>query len=291
MTYRIFHRTQYEYREPVTVSNHTVHLRPRIYPGQQILESSILIEPEPLSTHEYLDYFGNSVMFFTIEQQHAALRIDCSSTVEVSGVAGGQPVQSPPWERVASTMTTGLTNEALRVREFIFPSALVPLLDEAREYAKPCFQPGRPLMEAALELNAQIFSDFTFDNTATTVSTPVIEVFQTRKGVCQDFAHLFLCCLRSMGLAARYVSGYMRTLPPPGGARIFGADASHAWIAVFCPGQGWIELDPTNNRPAELDYVVLGWGRDYTDVSLVRGVLSGGGTHDLTYSVDMSEVP
>ncbi len=289
ITYEIFHRTVYEYEDPVTISNHTIHLQPRAFPEQRIINSQVVIEPQPSTIHEYDDYFGNPAAFFTIEAMHERLEIDCRSEVEVTVVDKPDPLSSPAWESVRDNLHMDATSTGLLSMEFSYASRYVPELQQAYEYARQSFTPGRPLLDAALDLNTRIFDDFTFDSSATTVSTPVLEVYENKRGVCQDFAHFMLSCLRSLGLAARYVSGYLRTLPPPGQAKIFGADASHAWIAVYCPKSGWLQLDPTNNRYAESDYVVLGWGRDYSDVSLIRGVLAGGSEHSLSFSVNMEE--
>lgn len=287
MIYEVYHKTEYRYSEPVTISNHTIHLQPRTMDYQKVQHCLLDIHPRPNTQRERTDYFGNSSLFFTIEEPHLRLQITARSRVEVLSRLIPSARQTPLWEQSVDMLLRDQTQSGLHVAEFLHESPLIPYLPELRDYALLSFLPQRPLLDAALDLNQRIFEDFDFDPSATTVSTPVMDVFRDRKGVCQDFAHIMIACLRSLGLAARYVSGYVRTEPPRGKPRIFGADASHAWTSVFCPGYGWVDLDPTNNRMALNDYVTLGWGRDYSDVSLIRGVLSGGGQHRLYFSVNM----
>ncbi|NJK91675.1 MAG: transglutaminase family protein [Blastochloris sp.] len=290
MIYEVYHKTEYRYSEPVTISNHVVHLEPRGLAQQRVEQSRVEILPRPTAQRSCVDYFGNHMMFFTIEEPHVRLQLTARSRVEVWPGLMPAPGQTPPWEEVRAQLAADSSGEGLKVAEFLYDSPLIGFLPEIQDYAKASFTPGRALVEAALELNHRIRTDFVFDPTATTVSTPLAEVFLARKGVCQDFAHLMVGALRSLGLAARYVSGYVRTQPAPGAARIFGADASHAWVSLYCPGYGWVDMDPTNDRLAVQDYVTLGWGRDYGDVSLIRGILSGGGQHSLYYAVNVEPV-
>lgn len=286
MIYEIYHKTEYRYSESVSISNHTIHLEPRALNQQTVQHCLIDIFPRPLAQRKHVDYFGNHMLFFTIEEPHLRLQITARSRVLVFPTLTPHPKQTPAWEQARDRIQSQATKE-LEVAEFIYKSPLVPKEKEIQDYTLLSFLPGRPLLDAALDLNHRIFMDFEFDSSATTVSTPVMEVFQNRRGVCQDFAHLMLACYRSIGLAARYVSGYVRTEPAPGRARIFGADASHAWTSLYCPDYGWIDLDPTNDCLGNQDYITLGWGRDYGDVSLIRGVLSGGGDHSLFFSVNV----
>ena len=192
------------------------------------------------------------------------------------------PSDTPPWEAVANS--TALPLEA---QEFLFDSALIPASAEMAAYARAAFPPGRPLLDAVLELTRRIHDEFTFDREATTIATPLADVFRSRRGVCQDFARLEIACLRSLGLPARYVSGYLETVPPPGRSRLLGADASHAWVAVYCPEAGWIHVDPTNNLLPSRTHITVAWGRDYYDVSPIHGVILGGGNHTLRVHVDV----
>lgn len=288
MIYDIFHWTEYRYAEPVPLSKHVLHMLPRDIPGQHVLSASLEITPMPQVVQEHLDYFGNRVSSFTIAEPHIGMHIRSRSRIDCSKRTESTPESSPPWDEAKARWQAG---EGGRFeQEFLFPSPYVPFLNDLRAWAAESFPPGRPLAEAALELTARIHEGFVFDKTATSVSTPLAEVFENRRGVCQDFAHLEIACLRSLGIPARYMSGYLQTEPPPGQPRLFGADASHAWIAVACPKTGWIELDPTNDRIAGSGYITLAWGRDYGDVSLIRGTLAGGGDHSLYLSVNVETV-
>jgi transglutaminase-like putative cysteine protease len=212
---------------------------------------------------------------------HKRLTVRARSRVTLQATSVPSPSETPPWEAVADRATL-----PIEAQEFLFDSARSPRTELAA-YAQPAFPPGRPLLDAVVELTGRIHEDFTFDSGATTVATPLEEVFKSRRGVCQDFARLEIACLRSLGLAARYVSGYLETLPPPGRPRLLGADASHAWLAFFCPGAGWIHVDPTNNLLPSSTHVTVAWGRDYDDVSPVHGVILGGGDHTLRVNVDV----
>jgi transglutaminase-like putative cysteine protease len=234
-----------------------------------------------------LDYFGNSFAFFTISEPHEELTIEARSRVVVDGPAVKWPEAAPAWEQVVHSLPLDLSQEGLDAYQFVFDSPRVSPGAAFAAYAQPSFPAGRPLTEALLDMTARIYKDFRFDSKATNVRTSPREVLRSRRGVCQDFAHLQVACLRSLGLAARYVSGYIRTYPPPGRPRLVGADASHAWVSVYCPGAGWLELDPTNNLIPSESHVRLAWGRDYGDVSPVRGVILGGRDHKLEVGVDM----
>lgn len=287
MKFRVRHLTTYSYTEPVQLSHHAAHLRPRGVDGQSVERACLTIRPEPAVLQDgQTDYFGNATTFFTIQTPHRTLDIEASFEVEISA----QPLlrQHDPiaWDAIRPEACP----PAEMVMDFRFASPLVPLLPEAAEYAAPSFPPGRPLIQAVLELTHRIHADFTFDASATSVGTPVQTVFLHRRGVCQDFAHVGIACLRAMGLAARYVSGYIRTLPPPGCEKLVGADASHAWLSVHVPGWGWLDVDPTNDMVAGSDHITVAWGRDYDDVSPVRGVVLGGGHHAVHVAVDVTEL-
>lgn len=284
----VYHWTEYRYAEPVPLSQHLLHMQPRDFPQQRVLSSRYEFVPQPSAINERTDYFGNRATEFFIGETHVGLHIKCFSQVETLPRKVPLPAQTQPWEKVAAAV---LATPDPDPRAFIYPSTYAPYLSGLYDWALQSFTAGRPVLEAALDLTHRIFDGFVFDNTATTVATPLREVFENRRGVCQDFAHLQISCLRALGIPARYVSGYLRTQPQPGRAHIFGADASHAWVSVYCPGYGWVDIDPTNDRFITEEYVTIGWGRDYGDVSLIRGILAGGGSHSLYLSVNVDANP
>jgi transglutaminase-like putative cysteine protease len=285
--FEVTHTTTYDYRAPVTVSHHLMRLTPRALPKQRLLDHSIEVNPKPATTNLRVDYFGNDVTFATIEQAHRKLTVTSRSRVAVSPAFIPESSETPTWETVRGMCRVDRTTSVLEASEFTFASPQVPLDPSFAEYAAPSFLPGRPLLEAVTDLTTRLHRDFKFDATATTVSTPLAEVLANRRGVCQDFAHLQTACLRALGLPARYVSGYLETLPPPGQEKLIGSDASHAWVSFFCPGIGWIDVDPTNNLFPSMQHITLAWGRDYSDVSPIRGVTLGAGTHQLKVAVDV----
>jgi len=287
MTYRIIHKTAYKYKHPVSFGNHVTYLTPRSGEHQTCTSHQLVITPEPVTVMERLDYFGNPVTSFTIQEPHEELKIEAHSLVVVSGPATQMPQHSPPWEEVVTSLREDLSPEGLDAYQFVFESARVKPGALFASYAAQTFSPGRPFAEALLDFTGRIYKDFRFDSKATNVRTSPEEVLRRRRGVCQDFAHLQVACLRSLGLAARYVSGYLRTYPPPGRPRLVGADASHAWVSAYCPGAGWLDMDPTNNLIPSDSHVTLAWGRDYSDVSPVRGVILGGRDHELDVGVEM----
>jgi transglutaminase-like putative cysteine protease len=286
--YRIVHRTDYRYSAPVSRARNEAHLRPRDTDRQHCESSELVVEPTPTSWSERTDFFGNPVVSFAVDGPFVALTVTSTSVVSVSG-REPLPAAGPAWEQARDILATDLGTETLAAREFCFESPFVPVSSGVRAYAHSSFPPGRPLTEAVSELTERIFVDFLYDPGFTTVTTPLEEVLSFRRGVCQDFAHLAIGCLRSMGLAARYVSGYLETAPPPGEERLIGADASHAWPSVFIPGWGWLDVDPTNDQMVGSSYVTTAWGRDYSDVSPLKGIVFGGGdSHTLDVSVDVS---
>lgn len=288
MIFDVSHRTTYVYGKPVLQSQHLVHMTPRPGPRQSVHRHSLLIEPAPSSNIALEDYFGNDSAILTIEDEHSELVIHARSTVEVRAPDLPMPGLSTPWEQVAGK---GLCNDGeldMSVLQFVSASRHTRIVHDAIDYARPSFPPNRPILEAALDLTKSIYRDFTFDSTATDISTPVSHVLQERRGVCQDFAHLAITCCRGLGLPARYVSGYLLTFPPPGMEKLQGADASHAWISVWTPEAGWVDFDPTNGiMPAE-EHVTLAYGRDYDDVSPISGVLLGGSRQKMTVAVDVT---
>lgn len=286
MIYRILHKTIYRYKTLVSYGNHAVHLTPRSLLKHRCLSHRLLITPSPSTLTERVDCFGNREKFFSIQAPHTELVIEARSKVKV-GARKPWPAQSLAWEDIAKAMPHDLTLEGLEAYEFVFESPRIRTSKEFAAYAAESFTPRRPLTEGLLHLTDRIHSDFRFDSKATTVRTAPEEVFRKRRGVCQDFAQLQIACLRSLRLPARYVSGYLRTFPPPGRPRLVGADASHAWVSVFCPGSGWLDVDATNNVIPSDGHVTLAWGRDYGDVSPVRGMILGGREHTLDVGVDM----
>ena len=287
MTYNLVHRTIYDYAEPVTVSHHAARVEPRALPSQQVENFSLQIGPVPAVIKPRVDFFGNQVCGFSIQEIHQHLEITACSRVTVAATTPPAPALSPEWVGVVKLFSDPVSPEVVAPYQFVFDSPLLAASPELADYARKSFAAKMPLLAAVTDLNRRIFADFKFDPTATTVATPLEEVLAKRRGVCQDFAHLAIASLRSLGLPARYVSGYLRTHPPAGQARLVGADASHAWFSVFCPDVGWVDFDPTNNLlPAE-EHITVAYGRDYADVSPVTGVITGGGAHEVKVSVDV----
>jgi transglutaminase-like putative cysteine protease len=287
MIYQIVHRTTYKYKYPVSGGSHVACLTPRSLPQQQATRSELSIRPTPTTCVERMDFFGNLLCFFTIQEPHKELVVEARSNVVREREAAPLAGNSLPWEEAALLLPDDHSCEGLDAYQFRFESPRIRVRPEYAAYALESFTPGRATPEALLDLTARIHQDFRFDAKATNVRTPIEEVFAKRRGVCQDFAHLQIACLRSLNLAARYVSGYLRTYPAPGQPRLVGADVSHAWVSAYCPGMGWLDLDPTNNVVPSNGHVTLAWGRDYGDVSPLRGLILGGGSHTLKVSVDM----
>jgi transglutaminase-like putative cysteine protease len=291
MNCRIRHQTVYRYSEPASLSQNELYLVPRETETQRLAQSRLVIDPMPQYRHRRTDYFGNTVQVFMVEQPHEALTMTAASVVDTASPVSMDPSKTPDRETAVRRMGAHGKPDVLDAYQFVFPSPLVPVGEEARRYASPSFPPGTPVLAGAVDLMHRIFTEFTYDKTATSVDTPLDRVLAQRKGVCQDFAHLSIACLRSFGLAARYVSGYLLTQPPPGKPKLVGADQSHAWFSLFVPGTGWVDLDPTNDRIPDETYVTLAWGRDYGDVAPVKGVVMGGGVHTLSVMVDVTPGP
>lgn len=290
MKYHVVHTTSYRYSQPAPLCHNLVHLTPRTFARQKCLYHELEIVPSPSFVESWYDYFGNGAHFFSLETPHTELIITARSELQVLPSDPFLPAATLPWEDARAHLQNPPGEETRAASQFCHESPFVPRSAEAEKFAAPLFLPGRPLLDAVLALTSHIFREFKFDKTATAVNTPTSEVFKKRRGVCQDFAHLQIACLRSLGLAARYVSGYLLTDPPPGKPKLVGADASHAWISVYCPGLGWIDYDPTNNLIPDIRHVTLGWGRDYGDVCPINGVLIGGGKSELSVSVDVAPV-
>ncbi|MDB5947654.1 MAG: hypothetical protein JWQ33_2680, partial [Ramlibacter sp.] len=293
MLLRVIHETAYDYAPPVKTAQHVAHLKPRHDGQQQVLSHRLTVMPAPAQQTETTDVYGNTRAFFNLAGAHEELSVVADSVVATQVPA--KPTDSVPWEAARERMRYHRSAAWDPASEFVFASPYVPRHEHFLAYARPCFTPGRPLWEASWELMERIHEDFTYETEATDISTPALEALDMRKGVCQDFAHIMLGCLRSLGLPGRYVSGYLLTRPPPGKARLIGSDASHAWVAVYLPGPegepgSWAELDPTNNRMPGEDYVRLATGRDYSDVSPIRGVIHGGAHHTLHVAVTVAPV-
>ncbi len=287
MLYSVTHTTTYDYTDPVSVSHHLLRLHPRELPHQLRLESRLHLDPAPTLSRQYSDYFGNTATYVTIQGAHRRLVIQSSHRVEITTPHRPLAAETPAWETVRELSRGSQIGSALEASEFLFTSPFIKPDNAFADYASASFAKGRPILEAVLDLTHRLHTDFRFDPKATTIATPLQEVFKNRRGVCQDFAHLQIACLRSLGLPARYVSGYLETVPPPGKTRLAGADASHAWISFFCHGLGWIDVDPTNNLLPSTRHITVAWGRDYSDVSPAHGVILGSGTHTLKVAVDV----
>lgn len=289
MTYQILHRTLYEYAAPVTVSHHVARLEPRGTSVQDREQFSLKIFPEPTLRKSRPDYFDNRLCFFSIQEVHSRLEIIAHSRVSVQARKTDSGEPSTPWNEVARMFRDPVSPEVIEPYQFIFDSPQACASSELFDYVGESFPKGTSLLAGVRDLTSRIYKDFKYDPKATTVATPLDEVWKKRRGVCQDFAHLGIACLRSLGLPARYVSGYLRTRPPEGKPRLVGADASHAWFSVFCPGVGWMDFDPTNNVQPSEEHITVAVGRDYADVSPVAGIITGGGAHQVKVSVDVTE--
>jgi transglutaminase-like putative cysteine protease len=290
VTYRVVHTTRYRYSAPVSRCRNEAHLRPRETDRQRCLSNAVHVAPTPVSWTERTDFFGNPVIAFAVDGPFDELVITSTSEVAVE-MREPLPPMGPSWERARDQLCADLSPGMLDARQYCFDSPSVPLSASLASYAAPSFGGGRALVDSVSELTARIFEDFAYDPGFTTVTTPLEDVVRHRRGVCQDFAHLAIGCLRSIGLSARYVSGYLETAAPHGKERLIGADASHAWASVFVPGWGWFDIDPTNARVVGSSYVTIAWGRDYSDVSPLKGIVFGGGdSHTLDVSVDVSRL-
>ena len=290
MYYQVRHTTNYLYSDAVVLCQNQARLSPQTTRGQTRHSFSLEISPEPTVRRRWSDAFQNEVWYFSIETPHHRLQVTSRSLVERLAPDPIDPAATPAWERVRDLLArpTGVAERL--AGQFRVESPFIMELPEARDYARQSFLPGRPILESALDLTRRIHADFHYSPATTAISTPTREVFLTRRGVCQDFAHLQITCLRSLGLAARYVSGYLVTLPPPGKPRLVGADASHAWLGLFVPETGWVDLDPTNNLIPADRHVTIGWGRDYGDVCPIKGVFTGGGGQSIAVAVDVEPV-
>jgi transglutaminase-like putative cysteine protease len=305
--YRITHSTFYHYSQSVGLCQNEVKLQPRNFWRQHCHNSHFDIKPTPVDIRERTDFFGNRVAYFAIQQPHTSLIVTAISDVttflkesnldlfnqltweQVRSLLQGTPLQEQSQSQQSQSQLQNQDNnlEILNARQYVLDSPMVTITPELADYAQSSFQPNRALVEVVRDLMGRIYKDFTYDPTFTTIATPLSEVLSFRRGVCQDFAHLAIGCLRANGIAARYISGYVETLPEPGKQRLVGADASHAWFSVYIPGMDWLDFDPTNNTVPLDQHITLAWGRDYADVTPLKGIAFGGGQHTLSVSVDV----
>lgn len=288
MKYELIHRTKYVYEGIVTVSHHVARLAPRPLPSQRCPWHELSIDPVPVGRGVNSDAFGNITTYFELEGSHGELEVTARSYVEVFPTVHPVPESTPAWEVIREQCTAGRSPAFAEAGAFRFPSPMVPTSKEFADYVRVDFPPGRPVLGGLVAFMGRMHREFKFDTVATDVATPVSEVLRKKAGVCQDFAHLMLACLRSIGLPARYVSGYLETKPPAGQVRLTGADASHAWVSVFCGEEaGWIDADPTNDVLPNERHITVAWGRDFSDVSPLRGVTLGAGSQELRVGVDV----
>ncbi len=287
MMFDVSHKTLYRYSSPVIQSQHLIHMSPRSVARQTVRHHSLIVEPAPVMRHDGFDAFGNPVVILDLEVAHRELVLHARSSVETQAPPGIDIAATSPWDNLDEAPLTPRARIDLDVVQYRCASRLTTASVGIAAYAEVSFAPGRPVLEATFDLTRRIYDDFTFDPTATDVSTPINQVFRQRRGVCQDFAHLALACLRGLRVPARYVSGYILTRPPPGQPRLEGADASHAWISVWSPETGWVDFDPTNGLVVGEEHITIAHGRDYDDVSPISGVLLGGGEHTVSVGVDV----
>jgi transglutaminase-like putative cysteine protease len=288
MIYHVRHNTTYRYATAAEACHNMLRLDPRTTPGQTCLDVALEIHPAPAKIHSYIDYFGNRVRSFAVFQPHEELSITSESRVEIDRPAVPREDPSPSWTDVRRRLRHDRDDATIDALQYVFDSVYIRSSAALADYAFPSFTKGRSLLAAVAELTTRIFKEFAYDPAATTIDTKIEDVLERRRGVCQDFAHLQIGCLKSLGLAARYVSGYLRTETRPGQTRLQGADASHAWLSVFCPDNGWVDFDPTNGCQVTDHHISLGWGRDFHDVSPIKGVVLGGGSSTLSVAVDVT---
>ena len=292
MKYRVTHSTKYSYSDHVTLCHNVAHLLPRTTAVQTCYLSELNISPMPVAVNEWADLFGNRQASFSIQEPHNQLVVTAISEVDLAPeTAPDVTASAVTWEQAVENISAAADETTIDATLYMLESGFVEYGDNVRHYARASFPPGRPLLPAVEDLMHRIYADFDYVPGFSSIATPLSEVLEHRKGVCQDFAHLAIACLRAQGLAARYVSGYIETVPPEGKERLVGADASHAWFSVFVPQLGWVDFDPTNAQiPAE-QHITVAWGRDYADVAPLKGVIFGGGEdNELEVSVDVERI-
>lgn len=291
MPYRIVHRTSYTYDSPVSASYGELYLLPRASDAQRVVQTDVVIDPRPNTYTERNDFFGNRAANFAVLERHTALTVTTTSIVEVTGRRVPQRFEGPSWEHTRDLCTRSLEPDVLDARQFVLDSPNIEVTPAVRDYAAPSFLPDRPVVDVLGDLTSRIFQDFEYKPGATDLATTPDELLALRKGVCQDFAQLQIACLRAFGIPARYVSGYLETLPPPGKPKLQGADVSHAWVGCFVPGIGWVDVDPTNNLFVEGRHICTAWGREYADISPLKGVIfTEAKTNTMRVSVDVTSV-
>lgn len=289
-TYLVRHRTAYRYRSAVAYSRLMAHLVPRPTARQRALSVELTVSPQPAGRFQRTDYFGNTTSWFVIEEPHDELEITAESQVAVDPIPAYTAAGMPAWETVGASFEPPVGAETFDTLQYTFDTPLTATDDEVVAYARRSFPRGRPLFACIAELNSRIHTDFTFDKEATDTRTTVKDAFELRAGVCQDLTHVGIACVRAMGLAARYVSGYLLTHPPAGRERLIGADASHAWFSVWIPPFGWVDFDPTNDMLPSSEHITVGWGREYGDVAPVHGIITGGSDQEVEVAVDVIPV-
>lgn len=290
MRYRISHSTSYQYAVPIGLCHNLVCLLPRTTPNQQVISSYLQITPRPATLQERIDFFGNRLHHFAIQRTHQSLTVTAHSEVDIRPVPFPGLLQTTRWAEARDNLLKDHSPTGLEARAYILPSPYIAPTDAIRAFAAESFREDVTVLEAMLHLNHRIFTEFTYDPQFTTVVTPLAEVLEHRRGVCQDFAHLAIACVRAMGIPARYVSGYLETLPPPGQEKLQGADASHAWLSVYDPILGWVDFDPTNDQIPSHQHITIAWGRDYSDVSPLKGIFFGVSEQQLKVAVDVNRV-
>jgi transglutaminase-like putative cysteine protease len=289
--FNVLHETRYEYAATVSLSQKLLHLTPRTFQFQNCESHIITLNPADSERSSGIDFFGNHTNYCVVTEPHQNLLVRAESTLTLHPRPGQELLaNSRPWETVRDTLQL-LSNPArLEAIKYLYTSTHITYSEELAAYARLSFTSGRSVLDSAFDLTRRIYAEFTFDSEATDISTPLSELLKIKRGVCQDFAHLMIGCLRAIGLSCRYVSGYILTRPAPGKPRLIGADASHAWVSVYCPSVGWVDFDPTNCCMVNMEHVTLGWGRDFSDVSIIRGVMLGGGAQTLKVNVTMTEL-
>ena len=291
LRYQIIHTTIYTYNEPVSICHNIARLVPRSFEKQQCKKSVVSVHPYPGVMNEYEDFFGNKLLYFAIQQEHKKLTVTCTSEVEKNNQENSaiSLYTAVPWQE-ARELVRQTTPAWMDVYQYIPETAFTTASREIMAYAALSFTPGKALFDAARDLMHRIHTDFEFTPGFTTIATPLSAVMKARKGVCQDFAHLAIACVRAMGLPARYISGYLETIAPPGKEKLAGADASHAWFSVYIPYMGWVDFDPTNDQLPSDQHITACWGRDYADIAPLKGVIINSGPHQLTVSVDVKRL-
>ena len=293
MKYRIHHRTRYQYSLPVGHCYNLAYVLPRATKRQRVEEIKIDISPKVSTHHQHTDYFGNHFLQFAIEKDHSELDVSIISELHIKEITANINLDfGTPCAYVKYLLQHSKDWDTLCAREFMLDSPMVQQHQDLADYASASFSDDRPFLSAVMELTQRIYKEFAYDPHFSDVATPLADVLKHKRGVCQDFAHLAIGCLRSLGYPARYVSGYLETLPPPGQEKLVGADATHAWFSVYSPGEGWYEFDPTNNAMIGAQHITTAWGRDYSDVTPLKGVIFGGGlSPQLMVSVDVQRIP